>query len=136
MNEELTKRLSVYLDELEKTLSKTGDFVVEQAPQVVKEFLAWEFWSSVIWACIFILEVIVLVYVSKLVSKSKFWNETLEEDMDAPITKTIISCICLAFFLLLGISGVQNALHATKVSVAPRVVLLEKTCDLLKSNKK
>jgi hypothetical protein len=48
MNEEITKKLLEYID-------KTGDFLLEQAPEVLQQALKYHYYSSLIYSVFFII---------------------------------------------------------------------------------
>jgi hypothetical protein len=55
VNEEVKSRMLEYLQQFESGVKSAAEFSAEQAPLVVQEFLAWEFWGAVLLACGFLL---------------------------------------------------------------------------------
>lgn len=127
MNDELKARLTKYLDALEAGVAKGGDFIGDQAPEVAREWLAWEFWDSITIAVVFLLAAILCGFAVRLVAKM----ETPASD-DA---KTSLSILALGLLVLIGLSLFMIASYgkaAVKVCVAPRVVLIEKVAEVVK----
>jgi hypothetical protein len=61
-----------------ETAQKTGEFVIDQAPELIKEFYQWHFWMHIFWICIFtLLAIISGVYFymqSKNSSEERTWQ--------------------------------------------------------------
>jgi uncharacterized membrane protein YjjP (DUF1212 family) len=123
MNEELKTRLNKYLDTLEQSLATGTDFVSDQAPLVVQEFLAWEFWTSFVFAVLFMLfSVAVVVATVKL---ARVTTEDVEE-------KAALYCIGTVVWFVPTLLLVVNLMDAAKVHMAPRVYLLEHIAELVR----
>ena len=125
MNEEIQQRITKYLDAIEASAQGAGDFVSEQAPMVAQEYLAWVFWSSALGAV-----GLLVAGCSGLVFGFLFLKRFLidKDFMDHPeltltIVPVVLSCLAVGF-------GFKNASTFLKVTVAPRIVLLEKVSEL------
>ena len=125
MNEEIQQRITKYLDAIEASAQGAGDFVSEQAPMVAQEYLAWVFWSSALGAVGLMVAGVTGLVFSVLFLKQFLKNKEFIEHPEAMLTAIPIIIAGLA----VGV-GLQNAGTALKVSVAPRVVLLEKVSEL------
>lgn len=124
--EQTEERVNRLLDAIENSVSKTGEFVVEQAPLVAQEYLAWYFWQSTICAIGFFAMGIVLL-VTALPYFREFKKDILEQDIAKGMFAVVGSIVAI---VLIG-SGVTNVFSVVKVCVAPRIVLLEKVSELM-----
>lgn len=126
MNDELEKKLVEYMAGLESRLKTAEDFAVEQLPDVIQQWLAWELWSSVTLAALFLLVAACIGIFVK-----KFWKFAGDFDsVDRAFARGIVSIlgtIVMAGFL---VAAGSNVYWAVKVSVAPKIVILEKVSQL------
>lgn len=100
------------------------EFVSEQAPELVREILAWGFWSSAIVAIVCAILVPVLLVLAYKLGKDSLERET-------PLA--FFSCMVLSISCFLcTIALSMNAYQAFYVSIAPRMYLLECLRDLVK----
>lgn len=137
MNEEIKTRLTNYLDLLESTVSKTGDFAAEQIPIYVQELLNWMFYESLFNIMIYLFLCILLCipalalrnYVKKI-TWEKFYKDTGNDGFAFFISGITIIVLLLAIVPLY--SAFNNAKMAFKTCVASRVVLIEKIKELSK----
>lgn len=101
----------------------TGDFVVEQAPDVVQQLLLWELASSCIWAAAILLAI-------TLVWLGRRWLVSLDDyDDEGRITTAFIAAVITSF---LSVPLLFNIAAALKVLVAPNIFLLEYAASLIK----
>lgn len=120
-------RLNALLDYVGTTV-KDGDALLrEQAPLVVKEIVAWEFWSSIatigMTTAILALAIALLFFcMKKAVSDTKS-----DIDWSEPAAALLITAAILGVVWLVVVP--TNAMSAVKASTAPRLVVL----DYLKS---
>ena len=96
--------------------------MMDQAPLYIQELLAWEFWSSSIYAGVFLVATIVVFFVLK-----KLFKVVGNDDLVVPVI--IVSVIAA---VLLPFGFITSVRDAVKVKVAPRVVLVEKIQSVLK----
>lgn len=116
MNEKTETNINEAIDWLQKTAEGVQDFAVEQAPLYCKEVVAWQLWSSLIWAVFGLLVVIIAVYLIGRCIRSF-------RDKDE---------ICVGFGLggaVLMVAGLfpllGGTMDAVKAAVAPRIVIIE-----------
>lgn len=121
VNEELKVKMLEYLSHMESGLKSAADFSVEQAPLVVQEFIAWEFWKHTIVASAGILFSCCLL--------ALFWR--LQKAMKGEDRLMVIGVGVCAVVISLCISCAEASM-AVKAAVAPRVVVLEKVASLVK----
>lgn len=111
---------------------KSVDFTMEQAPQVVKEFLVIRAVSSVRWLIVWALVATGLFYVAKCARKHSLASKNDSEEQafawGANWILSIIACIILIMSLSL------NGMNIAKITLAPRVYLIEYVVDTFKSN--
>ena len=104
---------------------KSVDFTMEQAPFVVKEFVAWQIARSVVWICICVAIAILFLWVAKKLINHATDTQNDNEDF---IAGWIIRICCI---LMIIISFGVNGMRITKVVVAPRVFLIEYVVDVI-----
>lgn len=120
------------IDKLEGAAETGGEFVAEQAPLVIQEYLVWYFWSNVLEACAGMALIILAVVIAVVCWRNfKAWfvcNKYgwVEPWIAVPVIVCAVMCVFGALPICLGIHD------AVKVSVAPRVVLIEKAAELAK----
>lgn len=128
MNEELKQKLLTYLQYLENTVGKTNDFVAEQTPLLVQEYVRY---SAVYHGTLVVIGIgillIALVCAGVMIREFKRYGEDSRPGVIAPcaisgIVSLFIGCI------LIG----HNIDCAIKSLVAPRVLILEYVRDMLK----
>ena len=131
MNEEIQSRITKYMDAIESSAQKTGEFLSEQTPLLAQEYLAWYFWSH----CFFVVVVSIVFVLSLFVIRwlRKEYKIEEEKSNNSEVTGFITGCILVALVFSLGslVFICVNIYEMIKVTVAPRVVLLEKVTELL-----
>jgi hypothetical protein len=127
MNEEIKNRIDGYLDAIQSSAQQAGEIIAEQTPLVAQEFLAWYFWDSVTFA---IIALIVFSFTS--IATYVGLQKSLEAiDSDSEMADLVPLMIFPVMLLILsGGFALENIRCAMKVSVAPRVVLLEEVSKL------
>jgi len=111
-------------------ITKSVDFTMEQAPLVVKEFLMWRFTKAIIWFVVFSIVGGLLFYAARQI---KLYAGTVPSYVasDAHGMKWVVRSIACAILLInFGV----NAMEIAKISVAPRVYLIEYVVSVLNSN--
>lgn len=134
MDNQLTDRLNALLDFTVKSLETTKDFVVEQTPLLIQEYIQWGFWSNIISASISLVILIVCVYCTTIgrssLLKKYFKDENNEGWFIAAVILTIASCIFGMFALEDFVNHIKTVV---KIQVAPRVYILQELKTLLPS---
>lgn len=120
----IEERLTKYLDALESAVAAGA----EQAPDVAREFLAWQFLSSVLAAAT---SLVVLAMVTYLMIRF-VWPACKRDDPDSAAIVIVGYPIGIVLMGLCVVFCLFDITRAIKVSVAPRVVLLEKVAELAK----
>jgi len=121
MTEEIKVKVIEYLQTFEQGIKKAGEFSAEQAPLVVQEFLAWEFWGNAVPA-VLCLALLLTVAVTAITVFIKSRNSDYK--FGAALFGT---AIVVGLSLPTAVCGTQ----AMKAAIAPRVVLLEKISGLM-----
>jgi hypothetical protein len=115
----------------------TQGFITEQTPLYIKEFLSWYFWESIFYVSIFTALLCVTLGIALWASKkySKLRAKELENgeryggrSENFQITMAI-SLVASGMLLLPLFSNAHDAL---KVTVAPRVIIVEELTHKLK----
>lgn len=117
-DELLKQKLVEYMGHLESAVKSASDGVVDEAPKVVDEYLRWVAWSAGAG-----LVVATLVFMLSLVALVKLWKK-LDSD-EKPLLMFVALPLGLGLGFMLGCSH-----RLIKVTVAPRVVILEKIADM------
>ena len=113
MNEELEAKLLASAGKIIDALESGVTWSADQVPEVVRQFLVWEFWSSIILMSFFIIIAGCLVKIGKWC-----WNKDADELWGA----TFVTYLAGTIFIVFAGSHLYNAV---KVKVAPGVVLEE-----------
>lgn len=107
-------------------LNSSVEFVKEQAPEVIRQYLQWAFWSDLI---TIILCVIVIGAVSLLI-RSIIVKSNRNEDVDEGL------CVIAVFggigSLFCTVTAIINIYDIIQITVAPKVYLLEHLAKFLK----
>lgn len=124
-----------YLEGIEQRLKSVEDFAIAETPLLIQEFLAWEFMKhlSISLICgVFVLAVFVIF--CKLWS-TDFHKGEKEDPVDSWVAKGVVSLV----FILLAYGPLfqlcTSGKNVGKISIAPRVYVVEKAVDLLKGIK-
>lgn len=117
-DELLKQKLVEYIGHLESAVKSASDGVVDEVPKVVDEYLRWVAVSNGIG-----LVVVTLVLIAFIVLFIRLLK-TLKVD-ERPL---LMMFIIPFMFLPVGIGGFAHKL--IKVTVAPRIVILEKIADM------
>ena len=124
---EIQHRITAYLDAIEQSAGAAGSFVSEQTPLVAQEFLAWVFWCGCLQFVTSILGIIAAWAFIRWTYKAFKGKDYFIDGPGIPVTMIGI----IVFAALLG-SACKGGHDAAKVSIAPRIVLLEKVSSLVK----
>ena len=126
MDEEIKGRLTSYLETLEQATSTASEFVVAEAPAIAQEYLAWVFWGNVAYLVIGVLVMVLLVKLA--IAGSREWDkDILDLNMPMATVGAFSGMGIVAFSLWM----LQCGSMLLKVSISPRLVLLEKIAELV-----
>lgn len=118
---------------LETSAQAIGDFASKEVPPFIHEYLHWKFLECFYSPCMALLGFVVFGLIMR-----KFWKK-YKTDNDPALRElygggTIFSAISLFTILLLFISSsLKNIPTAIQIKVAPKVYLMEKATELIKS---
>ena len=111
---ELEQTLSKILEKALNVAEQTGDFVVEQAPELLQQFYSWHIATSIMTICLFIITLVAFIFTYK---KADFdYSESFWDIM------TIILGIVNFTTLALAIMAVYKLVF---IMVAPKLYLIE-----------
>lgn len=118
-DELLKQKLVEYMGSLESAVKSAGDVVVDEFPKVVEEYLRWEAVSNGIGAVVsgLVLMASVMLFIA-------LWRKLRVEEQPVLMLFTVP-------FVFLPIILVGCSYKLIKVTVAPRVVILEKIADMV-----
>ena len=117
MQETLNQALQGLLD----AIITTKDFVIEQAPDVIQQLLAWQFTISLIGFVVLILTLVAIWTIGLFIRKKTEGN--FDKTMTVLFT-ALASVIPLVLFPL--------ALDWLKILIAPKVFLIEYIANMIK----
>jgi ABC-type phosphate transport system permease subunit len=134
MDVETKKLLLQYLEAGADRLERGAAFVESEIPLVVTEYLSWHWWNSLLGLVLFLIMCVVAAFLGMACHYSaKQWEKTNHHQDSGWIAAMVFSFIGS---LILGLVGscvsVGYAKDLVKVSVAPRVVILEKIAEVAK----
>lgn len=106
---------------------KTGEFVIEQAPDLIQQLLLFNFVKSTVMAVI----CFVTTYLFFWSVKNRHWL-THEEFTYGPKYQIGPQIVVWIFVLPLSIGfGIWNFMNALKIAIAPKIWLIEYTVGLV-----
>jgi hypothetical protein len=111
-----------YSGTMENSIAKAVDKVQEEAPIVMKEFLAWRLFRASLFAAIAFAFIIGLVILSVTCFK---WAK--EDD-----SLIFPALLCLVISVIPFLVFIDHILQAVQIYIAPRVYLIEQAINLLK----
>ena len=131
-SDDIRQRVVAYMDAVEASAGTAGEFVKEQTPLIAQEFLAWTFYESFLWAVIGGVAALAVI-ATGLIATNWVWRGERDDVLKnghppfavLPLFAAVVMGGCLAGLCLKHVS------IAIKVSVAPRVVLLEKVAEMI-----
>lgn len=132
MNEELKQKAAQALSEILDLALKTKDFVIEQAPDVVKQLLAWNFTLSFLSTCVFLTILGLMILAGRYLWVRRPFPDcrsTLEEDT-AGRNPTDAEWYNRGAACTMGF-GASNLVWL-KIWVAPKLFLLEYAATLVR----
>ena len=128
MNEKLQIALADIITKSVQTVEAAGQFILNEAPDVVQQLLVWKFVCSVISFSCFVILPLILVSVFLLIA-----SRTKDEDTRLfSYVATIVSGLVI-WCLSAGIScGDGNALDWVQIKLAPKIYLIEYASKLIR----
>jgi uncharacterized membrane protein len=112
---------------------KAIDFAQDQAPLVVQEFLKWKMCESIIYLIVGIFAIgISGFFIKKILASRTETKENYSIDGNPCVIGSVVLSIvsAIVFFAVV----VPNTLRIVKITVAPRVYLIEYASDLYNGN--
>jgi hypothetical protein len=118
---------------LETSAQAIGDFASKEVPPFIHEYLQWKFLECFYTPCMALLGFLVFGLIMR-----KCWKK-YKTDNDPALSElyqggAIFSAISLfTIFLIFILSSLKNIPTAIQIKVAPKVYLMEKATELIKS---
>ena len=129
---EIDKQLAEILKKGLETAEKTGNFIVEQAPDLIKQLLIWKTVEYSIYVIMGISLIIYFYRWTKKVSKEIKENEDDFEDYLMGSVSNIFIAIGQMTILIVGVLLISENLHSLiQIVFAPKIYLIEYTANLL-----
>lgn len=140
MNENLDNQIAAILKKGLEVAGKTDDFVMNQAPELLREFYAWHITSSILWIFISVFLIYSVFKLSNLfgftdIPKNneegrykRVWGRyfrldswgDVKDDIHRSFVMFRVTGYCLGFFILFF-----NVSILIKIIIAPKIYLIE-----------
>lgn len=129
MNDDLRAKLLDYMSGLEEAAKAGKDFVIANAPETVRQYLAWHFWYSTLLG-VFLLALSVAI----ALTYKAWWRHcgTFSNEMDKHGARACPGIVAASAFAASTGFAISNILVAVKVTIAPNVFLIETIAGLVK----
>ncbi len=111
-----------------EAIHKSVDFVTEQAPDVMKQFLMWKFVASVIYASFTLLAIVTYGFIVFRVYKWEASESCRGDFFATPMMGIIGGMVCL---FLIGVVVIPNTMTAVEIKVAPKIYVIEYVAQAL-----
>ena len=129
---ETDKQLAEILKKGLETAEKTGNFIVEQAPDLIRQLLIWK---TVEYSVYVILGISLIIYFyrwTKKVAKEMKENEDDFEDYLMGSISNIFIALGQITFLIIGMILIaENLQYLIQIVFAPKIYLIEYSAKLL-----
>jgi hypothetical protein len=123
MNKELIDKT---LSELINGFIATKDFVLEQAPDVINQLLLFSLGQSIVWG---IFQLSVVIAAAICLKRALNWKPDSTDDR---LTKDLMIPVLFLTSGIFAISFLFTSVEILKISLAPKLFLLEYAANLLK----
>lgn len=125
MNETVNQILTKIIE----SVTSVQNFVLEQAPDVIQQLLAWNFYFGLIWGILGALTSLTLICV--FFKKFLPWADSLDR-YDKDFVMFLGSVIFGIFLTISALVGICNLTEALKIYIAPKLWLIEYAAQLIK----
>jgi hypothetical protein len=120
-----------------EAIIQSVDFVKSQAPEVFREFILWHLGTAILWFLIVGCSSIFLLFASHVANR-RSKDPSLPDQHDTFVCKndfTLIKWVLrtVAFVVLMANLGI-NGTQIVKISVAPRIYLIEYVVNTIQSS--
>ncbi len=121
LSADLSTRIAGILDFLQNSMQSAGKFAADQAPDVVREVLAWNFWSTLGLSAACLLGAVISSYAVYRIVR---WE--IRNDGFPPIT-VFLAAVPLGLLA----AALVNCAIWLKILIAPKLFLIEYAASLL-----
>jgi hypothetical protein len=125
MNEELQKQLAISIHEFSNTIGQAKDFAIDQAPDIIQQFLYWGIAQNVL-TLVMTTTVVYLSYMAtfKWANQEKDYHEWAVSKLAC----AVISGICIAASTISSIGAIYTL---TQILISPKIYLIKEAAKLL-----
>lgn len=120
MNDKLEETLGTILEKALTLAEQTGEFVMEQAPQLLQEFYAWHTAKAIFMGITFLIVTLILVYLSKRCHKG--YKNADYSDEGPWLFGEVFSIAGVVLFFCFTMSEVYTLVY---INVAPKLYLID-----------
>ena len=120
--------------------SKGEQFAIDQAPETIRQMVAWEFWNNALYAGVFgiILSICLYALINRI--RWSLSDEGRKEYDDENSVKAVVSVIvmivtAIVFSICTPAVFIPAVTSAVRAKVAPNLVVIEKIKDIVKELK-
>ena len=132
MNEQLAEKATEALHLIITGAVATQEFVLEQAPDVVRQLLAWRFTASLIGFCASLLIPLAVIAASWTVAR-KMWRKFSGEEWDeARFAIGAVATAATVIASVVALCAAPACCDWLQIAIAPKVYLLEYAANLVK----
>lgn len=131
MNEELEKQLAKVVEKSLSLAEKTGEFVIEQAPDLLREFYTWNLTKNIIISILMLFAMYIVFVIFRSLGKKEPFKEYGSEvpriigryySMDSRMLGGFFSFAGILICFVVFIISIMNII---KILVAPKIYLIE-----------
>jgi hypothetical protein len=123
MDDELKQRLIKYLDKMEEAVDGGSDFILDQAPLVVQEYLLWQWWLHLLAMALSILVIVPCVLLGVRLIRESYETDNEQTFGWGMLVIAISGCLL--------VPAIGEAFTFLKVAIAPRIVVMEYLAELV-----
>lgn len=118
---EISKPLDKMIDQLSGYIHSTGDFVLEQAPEILTQICEWDFWSSIVWGTL-----LLFFSISAFIICRAFYNESKKDENEYEPGFAIMSAIFFAIYVGCLYGMTYHFCKGLQISKAPKYYIVKK----------
>ena len=130
MDEKIQSALADILKLLTDGAQAVGTAAQAEVPVLVQEILLYRFWEAVVWGTIALTPVVLLSFAIRALWR---WKKlpTNQHDADAHAAAIFGALVLSVILVVVSVAAIAQFMTAVKITVAPRLYLLEQVKTLV-----